>query len=115
MFLKSRKAQSTLEYTVLVVVVIAALTAMSIYFKRASQGGIRESIDGVGQQFDLDKTAMQWTIKRRGGSVQRTNTNAGNTSITYTFGDTFITHENFSGAEFPMAQEEERQEHVDAW
>lgn len=33
----SRKAQSTLEYAIIVIVVIAALTAMSLYVRRAVQ------------------------------------------------------------------------------
>lgn len=46
-----RKGQSTLEYAVLIVVIIAALIAMQVYLKRGIQGKMRESADTIGEQF----------------------------------------------------------------
>ncbi len=37
----TRKAQSTLEYAFIVTVVVAALTAMSIYVQRAMQANLK--------------------------------------------------------------------------
>lgn len=45
------KGQSTLEYAVLIVVIIAALIAMQVYLKRGVQGRMRESSDQIGEQF----------------------------------------------------------------
>ena len=47
----SKKGQSTLEYAVLIVVIIAALIAMQVYLKRGIQGRMRESSDQIGDQF----------------------------------------------------------------
>ena len=47
----SKRGQSTLEYAVLIVVIIAALIAMQVYLKRGIQGRMRESSDQIGEQF----------------------------------------------------------------
>jgi uncharacterized protein (UPF0333 family) len=46
-----QRGQSTLEYAVLIVVIIAALIAMQVYLKRGIQGRVRESSDQIGEQF----------------------------------------------------------------
>lgn len=46
-----KRGQSTLEYAVLIVVIIAALVAMQVYLKRDIQGRMRESSDQIGEQF----------------------------------------------------------------
>jgi len=46
-----KRGQSTLEYAVLIVVIIAALVAMQVYLKRGIQGRTRESADQIGEQF----------------------------------------------------------------
>jgi len=38
----ARKAQSTLEYAVIITVVVAALTAMSVYVQRAIQAQLKQ-------------------------------------------------------------------------
>jgi hypothetical protein len=49
--LRSRKAQSTLEYAVLILVVVMGLIAMQVYMKKAVQGRMKESTDRLGRQF----------------------------------------------------------------
>ena len=49
--LLKKRGQSTLEYAVLIVVIIAALVAMQVYLKRGIQGRMRESSDQIGEQF----------------------------------------------------------------
>jgi predicted lysophospholipase L1 biosynthesis ABC-type transport system permease subunit len=51
---RQTRAQSVLEYAVIVSVAVAALLAMNIYMKRASEGKLRESSDRLGQQFDME-------------------------------------------------------------
>jgi hypothetical protein len=51
---RQTRAQSVLEYAVIVFVAVAALLAMNIYMKRASEGKLRESSDRLGQQFDME-------------------------------------------------------------
>jgi len=51
-WVKHTTAQSTVEYALLIAVVIAALVAMQYYLKGASQGRLRESADQIGSQWD---------------------------------------------------------------
>ena len=46
------KGQSVLEYTVLITILAGALLASSNYFKRAIQGRWKETVDGLGEQYD---------------------------------------------------------------
>jgi len=48
---KRQKGQSTLEYAVLIVIIIAALLAMNVYVKRGLQGRLKSSADDIGDQF----------------------------------------------------------------
>jgi len=51
MFIK-RKAQSTLEYALVIAAVIGALLAINAYMKKGVQGRLKESTDQIGRQFD---------------------------------------------------------------
>ncbi len=68
--LRNRKAQSTLEYAVLIAVVVGALIAIQIYLKRGVQGKMRESADQIGEQFEAGQTAVNRTTGRVGATVQ---------------------------------------------
>lgn len=52
--LRKRRAQSTLEYAVLIVIVIGALLTIQTYVKRGIQGRLRQATDDIGDQFDVD-------------------------------------------------------------
>ena len=47
-----KTGQSTLEYTVLIVVIIGALLAASDYIKRGIQGRWKSAVDDLGDQYD---------------------------------------------------------------
>ena len=47
-----KRGQSLLEYTVIMIVIMAVLLSMSIYFKRGVQGKWKESVDSLGEQYD---------------------------------------------------------------
>jgi hypothetical protein len=64
MFRLNRKAQSTLEYAVLIFVVVGALITMQIYMKRGISGRIRASSDDIGQQFSPGATRAQYNTTR---------------------------------------------------
>jgi len=49
--LRSRKAQSTLEYAILILVLIMGLVAMQVYIQKAVHGRMKESTDRLGRQF----------------------------------------------------------------
>ena len=59
--LRNRKGQSTFELTLTIVVVIAAVIAMSIYMKRSVMGKMRETGDQVGGQFSPLQTTNNYT------------------------------------------------------
>ena len=61
MYSRKTKGQSTLEYVILVAVVVAALIAMGIYMKRGLQGRLRESTDQVSEQYSPLSTASNFT------------------------------------------------------
>lgn len=54
--LRTLKAQSLLEYSVVLVVIIAALLSMQVYIKRGMQGRWKEAVDQVGEQYDPKTT-----------------------------------------------------------
>jgi uncharacterized protein (UPF0333 family) len=64
---KQSKAQTTLEYAILIGVIVAGLIAMQIYIKRGYQGKLKESADSMGQQFSAGETTMDY------GSISYTN------------------------------------------
>lgn len=57
----SKKAQSTLEYAIIITVVVAALLAMQVYMKRGMQGKLRESSDQIGEQYSPRYTTSEFT------------------------------------------------------
>ncbi|MFA5092497.1 MAG: hypothetical protein WC543_00935 [Candidatus Omnitrophota bacterium] len=63
MFYKRIKAQSTLEYVILIGFVVAALIAMGVYMKRGVQGKIRDSSDQIGGQYDAKDTSSEYITK----------------------------------------------------
>ncbi len=52
MLRRRRKGQTSLEYIVLIIIVIGALLAMGNYFKRSLQGRWKGSLDELGDQYD---------------------------------------------------------------
>jgi len=49
---KRTRGQSTLEYAVIIAVVVGGLMAMQYYIKRGYAGRLRASSDEMGEQFD---------------------------------------------------------------
>lgn len=65
-----RLGQTTLEYIVVIVILLGALLAMQAYIKRGLQGRMKSSMDELGDQYDprVANTFIQHTL------VQATNT-----------------------------------------
>ncbi|MBU2035742.1 MAG: class III signal peptide-containing protein [Candidatus Omnitrophica bacterium] len=57
----NKRGQSTLEYGILIAVVVGALIAMSVYMKRGLQGRLRTSTDDIGEQFSPAATTSSYT------------------------------------------------------
>lgn len=60
-FRLNKKAQTTLEYAVLIGIIAAALVTMQIYLKRGYQGKLRGSADSMGQQFSPEYSTYTYT------------------------------------------------------
>ena len=61
-YLNKKKGQSTLEYAVLIVIIIAALLAMNQYIKRGLQGRLKSATDDIGDQFSPGNTNYIKTV-----------------------------------------------------
>lgn len=77
--MKGHKAQTALEYSVLISVVIAALVAMRVYMKHTFEGRLRSSIDDVGRQSDTKQLEITINRSTTGASVEESS--AGETTI----------------------------------
>lgn len=81
--LGQRKGQSTLEYAIVIGVVVAALIALNLYMQRGVQGKLKESTDQVGRQFEPTNFSLGWTTTASGNTITketRNNTTGGTTT-----------------------------------
>lgn len=78
------RAQSTLEYAIIVTVAVAALLAMQIYFKRGIQGKLKDSSDNIGSQYAAELTTDNSTVTTATTSTESTVPGAGSTSTVNT-------------------------------
>lgn len=85
-----KKGQSTLEYAIVIGVVVAALLALNAYMKKGVQGKLKESTDQIGKQFDPNTFQNAW--KSESGGTTTTNevrdTDTGATTSTIAQGET---------------------------
>ncbi len=87
MLIKMQKAQSTLEYALLVAVVVGALLTIQNYMKRGVQGSLRDSTDEVSdKQYSPDVseitiTSNQTTQERVDIGDLRTTTTTGSQTV----------------------------------
>ncbi len=70
--LKRSRGQSTLEYALIIAVVVGGLLAMQIYMKRGMEGRMRKSADDIGKQFDAQSTYVHHETTKKGTSVEVT-------------------------------------------
>lgn len=66
-----KKGQSTLEYAVLIVIIIAALLAMNQYIKRGLQGRLKSATDDIGDQFSPGNTNYTKTVVTGANEAQQ--------------------------------------------
>ena len=55
-YLRKMKGQSTLEYAVLIIIVIGALLSIQVYIKRGVQGRLKSAADDIGEQYSPGNT-----------------------------------------------------------
>jgi len=53
---KKQKGQSTLEYAILIIIIIGALLSIQVYIKRGVQGRLKSATDDIGDQFSVGNT-----------------------------------------------------------
>jgi hypothetical protein len=58
------KAQSMLEYSVLIACVVAGLIAMQIYMKRSIEGRLKQAADEIGEHYAPEATTSDITMVR---------------------------------------------------
>jgi cytoskeletal protein RodZ len=63
-YLNQKRGQSTLEYAVLVVVIIGALLTIQVYIKRGVQGRLKSAADDIGDQYSDGNTNQVKTTVR---------------------------------------------------
>ncbi len=56
---KKMKGQSTLEYAVLIIIVIGALLSIQVYIKRGVQGRLKSATDDIGEQYSPGNTNVR--------------------------------------------------------
>lgn len=62
----NKKAQSTLEYALIISVVVGALLAINVYMRKGIQGRLKQSSDQIGSQFDPDTFTEAWKTESSG-------------------------------------------------
>jgi len=50
-YLCKKKAQSSLEYAILIIIVLGALLSIQVYIKRGIQGRLKSATDDIGEQY----------------------------------------------------------------
>ncbi len=56
-----KKAQTSFEHILLIIIIVAALITMQAYIKRGIQGSWRRGIDELGEQYEPKKTRADLT------------------------------------------------------
>lgn len=71
--LRKMKGQSTLEYAVLIIIVIGALLSIQVYIKRGVQGRLKGAADDIGEQYSPGNTNIRKTTKVRSNTLETFN------------------------------------------
>ena len=95
---RRRKGQSTLEYAVLISVIVGGLVAMQYYVKRGYEGKLKSSSDDMGEQYDPNAYHAGFTINQHSDVMQ-----------TVANGETTTKHNN------DQVNSKTGDEHVDKW
>lgn len=66
-----RKAQTILEYSVLIACLVASLVAIQIYLKRSFEGRIKANADSFAQQYSARHTSGETRINRKASSTTK--------------------------------------------
>lgn len=64
--ISGRQGQVAMEYVAVVIILVGALLAMQLYFKRGVQGRMKTSVDSIGEQYDPRTTETDITQRVQG-------------------------------------------------
>lgn len=59
---RRKRGQSTLEYAILIIIIIGALLSIQVYIKRGVQGRLKSAADDIGTQFSPGNTRVVKTM-----------------------------------------------------
>jgi uncharacterized protein (UPF0333 family) len=63
-YFNQKRGQSTLEYAVLIIIIVGALLSIQFYIKRSIQGRWKQAADDIGDQYsDGNTNVIKTTIK----------------------------------------------------
>lgn len=62
-YLRKLKGQSTMEFAILIIIIIGALLTIQVYIKRGYQGRLKQAADDIGEQFSPGNTNSFITTK----------------------------------------------------
>lgn len=80
-YILRKRGQSTLEYAVLIGVIVAGLIAMQAYLKRGYQGKLRDSAESMGKQFTPEGTTYNYTANSSTNTQETLNNGVLNSEI----------------------------------
>ena len=103
-----KKAQSTLEYAILIGVLVAALIAMQVYLKRGYQGKLREGADQMCEQFSPQHTKYHYQTNSLTNSTEELYDQYDANKAATTRTDIRCQTTSKSGNEFVRNEEKER-------
>ena len=75
------RGQSTLEYAIIVMVVVGALLAMQIYMKRGLQGKLKDSSDNIGAQYSAGNVTSSHTTTTATSSDEKTSSKGSSSTV----------------------------------
>jgi len=67
---RRKKGQSTLEYAILIIIIIGALMSIQVYIKRGIQGRLKSATDDIGDQFSVGNTNIIQTMSTASVSAE---------------------------------------------
>lgn len=85
--IKKSKAQSTIEYAIMIVALIAALVAMKGLIQKSIQGKVKSSADQTGQQFEPGKATRGYVSQAVAGSHETVTREVSGTIDTHAGGE----------------------------
>jgi len=67
----NRKGQSTLEYALIIAVVVGGLLLMQHYVKRGYSGRLKSAADEMGEQYDPNTYSANFTVEQHSRAEQK--------------------------------------------